>query len=271
VIRKSVREWDYLAVAESGGGDVINRHAADGLVAAARAARIGGSNGDGILVDGYRRLRAQQVVGVLTSPAAILEILPKIDGLDAGKTRHRLIHMLARVFDLDVASGPITDMGWQQHDLLEIVIRLFCDRLFEAVHRGLPRRYVGQEADVTALRGRLDVQRQFTVLAVSPQKIACRYEDLSPDIALNQIVKAALNLVSSIARTQENQRRLAELSFAFADVSVVPINHLPWDRIVLDRTNIAWATLLRFSKLLLGSVFKRRTQVKAGASPCCLK
>jgi len=42
--------------------------------------------------------------GVLVSPTATLEILPKIDGLNAGATRHRLIHMLARVFDLIIAS-----------------------------------------------------------------------------------------------------------------------------------------------------------------------
>ena len=256
MIRRSLREWDYLAVAESGGDDVIPRLAADSLVAAARAAGIGGSDGEAILVNGYHRLRAQQVVGVLVSPTATLEILPKIDGLNAGAVRHRLIHMLARVFDLDVAIGPITDLGWQQDDLLEILIRLFCDRLFDAVHRGLPRRYVGQEADLSALRGRLDVQRQFTILAVSPQKLACRYDDISADIPLNQIMRAAVDLLSRIARASRNQRRLAELSFAFVDVSVVPINKLPWDWVILDRTNIAWATLLKFARLLLGRRFQ---------------
>jgi 5-methylcytosine-specific restriction enzyme subunit McrC len=256
MIRRSLREWDYLAVAESGGDDVIPRLAADSLVAAARTAGIGGADGEAILVNGYHRLRAQQVVGVLVSPIATLEILPKIDGLNAGAVRHRLIHMLARVFDLDVVIGPITDLGWQQDDLLEILIRLFCDRLFDAVHRGLPRRYVGQEADLSALRERLDVQRQFTILAVSPQKLACRYEDLSPDIPLNQIMRAAVNFLLRIARASGNQRRLAELSFAFADVSVVPINQLPWDRVILDRTNIAWATLLKFARLLLGQRFQ---------------
>lgn len=256
MIRRRILEWDYLAVDESGDDNVIPRLAADSLVATARAARVGGADGEGILVNGHRRLRAQQVVGVLVSPAATLEILPKIDGLDAGATRRGLIHMLAQVFDLDVASGAITDLGWQQHDLLEILIRLFCDRLFEAVHRGLPRRYVAQEEDLAALRGRLDVQRQFTVLAVSPQKLACRYEELSPDIALNQIMRAAVNRLLSIARAPENQRRLPELSFAFADVSVVPTNQLPWDRVILDRTNIAWATLLNFAKLLLGQRFQ---------------
>ena len=78
--------------------------------------------------------------------------------------------MLARVFDLNISSGAMADLGWQRHDLLEVLIRLFCDRLFEAVHRGLSRRYVDREDDLKALRGRLNVKRQFTVLVSTPQK-----------------------------------------------------------------------------------------------------
>ena len=89
------------------------------------------------------------------------------------------------------------------------------------------------------MRGRLDVRRQFTVLASSPQRLACRYEELSPDIALNQIMRAALARLSGLARAPENQRRLRELALAFADVAVVSVNRLPWDRVALDRTNSA--------------------------------
>jgi 5-methylcytosine-specific restriction enzyme subunit McrC len=256
MIHRSVREWAYLDVAEDGGDETISRKAADSLIATARASHIGGEDGETILINGHKRLRAQQVVGVLASPSATLEILPKIDGLDTGATRACLIHMLARVFDLDIASGMLVDLGWQRHDLLEILVRLFCDRLFEAVHRGLPRRYIDCEDDLAALRGRLDVKRQFTVLVPSPQKIACRYEDLNVDFPLNQIMKAAVFRLLKISRAVENQRRLTELGFAFADVSVVPVAALRWDLVVLDRTNSAWGTLLNLAKLLLGERFQ---------------
>lgn len=256
MICRSLREWGYLQIAEDGSDEVVSRAIADNLVASARASRVGGEEGEAILVNGHNRLRAQQIVGVLASSRATLEILPKIDGLDDGGTRQRLVHMLARVFELDVASGDLAYLGWQRHDLLEILIRLFCDRLFEAVHRGLSRRYVGCEEDLAALRGRLDVKRQFTVLASSPQKLACRYEDLSADIPLNQIMKAAVTRLLAIARADENQRRLAELALTFADVSAVPVAVLPWDRVVLDRTNSAWTALLNMAKLLLGERFQ---------------
>ena len=69
-------------------------------------------------------------------------------------------------------------------------------------------------------------------------------------------MRAAVNFLSRVARAPGNQRRLAELSFAFADISAVPINRLPWDRVFLDRTNIMWATLLKFARLLLGRRFQ---------------
>jgi 5-methylcytosine-specific restriction enzyme subunit McrC len=256
VIKRSILEWSYLDVCDDTGAEGITRANADALIDTARASRIGGEEGEAVLVNGHRRLRAQQVVGVVAAPGVTLEILPKIDGLTTEGIRRNLVRMLARVFDLKVASGSLADLGWQRHDLLEILIRLFCDQLFEAVHRGLPRRYIAHEDDLPKLRGRLDVMRQFTVLAASPQKLACRFEELSADIPLNQIMKAAVGRLSGIARASENQRRLAELSLAFDDVTSVPITALAWDRVILDRTNSPWGSLLNLAKLLLGERFQ---------------
>jgi 5-methylcytosine-specific restriction enzyme subunit McrC len=263
VIHHTIQEWEYIDVDDVGRDDALTRSEADSLVAVARGAKIGGPDGETVLVNGHKRLRAQQVVGVLASPQATLEVLPKIDGLDDGGTRRCLIHMLARVFDLDVSVGSKTDLGWQNRDLLEILIRLYCDLLFQAVHRGLSRRYLGHEDDLPTLRERLDVQRQFTVLAATPQKLACRYEELSPDIALNQIMKATVTRLLGLARTSENQRKLTELSFEFLDIRAVPIAELAWDRVVLDRTNAYWAELLRLAKLLLGRRYQTTTMGEA--------
>ena len=164
--------------------------------------------------------------------------------------------MLSKTLDLQIASGTLTNLGVQRYDLLEIIIRLFCDRLFEAVHRGLPHRYIGCEDDLPVLRGRLDLVRQFTIHASKPQRLACRYEELSPDIPLNQIMKSAVNRLRGIARAPGNQRRLFELELAFAEVGTISPSRLPWDRVVLDRTNAAWADLLKLAKLLLGDRFQ---------------
>ena len=256
MIRRTVREWDYLPI-ETAGPGAFTREVADRVVECASSFRSSGLDGEKIFVNHPKKLRAQQVVGVIAADGVAVEILPKIDGEDSvAAARRSLIHMLAVVLDLDIADGAITDLGWQREDLLEILIRLFCDRLFEAVHRGLPRSYIAEDDDLRALRGRLNATRQFTLLAASPQRIACRFDDLSADIALNQIMKAAVTKLARVARSAGNQRRLAELALVFADVRSVPIKALPWSAVVLDRTNRSWGQLLALAKLLLGERFQ---------------
>ena len=200
----------------------LSRAVADRLLKAARNTPLGGEDGERILVNGVSRLRAQQVVGILATEGATLEILPKIDGStsDDAAARRSLVHMLAVVLDLEIAPGANAYVSWQKDDLLEILIRLFCDKLFAVLHRGMPRRYVGNQDDLPTLRGRLDVIRQFTVLGATPQKLACQFENLSADIALNQIMKAAVARLTTTSRSQQNRRRLS----AAASGSVLAYN-----------------------------------------------
>ncbi len=191
MIRRIIQEWGYLPITRDGRGQTVTRSQANRLKAVARAAqaslRLGDSEVERILIDHGQRLRAQQVVGVLAAPGISLEILPKIDGLEEDGTRTNLIRMLARTLDLKIASGALTPVGWQCRDMLEILIRLFCDKLLDVVHRGLARRYVRHEDDLSMLRGRNDVKRQFSILAASPHRLASQYDELSADIPLNQI------------------------------------------------------------------------------------
>ena len=158
-------------------------------------------------------------------------------------------------------SGPLTQLAWQHHTILELLIRLYCSKLADAVRQGIPQQYTSQEDDLPVLRGRLDVTRQFSTLAVSPQKLACRFDARSPDIALNQIMRAAIGKLSRLAQAQDNQRALRELSFAYADISEVSPGALRWDLIVLDRTNTRWRELLSLARLFLGD---RHQQTSAG-------
>lgn len=258
----TVLEWGYVTIDESGSNGTLTRAKTDRLLAVAQASKLGGEDGVRILTDHHRRLRAQQVVGVIAADGATLEILPKIDfpggGLEtsAASIRQRLIHMLAVALDLEIDLGDVTRLGTQQDTLLEILIRVFSQKLIDAVRQGMPRQYLAQEEDLRTLRGRLNVRRQFTLLAASPERLACRFDALSPDIALNRIMKAAVSRLSRIARSADNQRRLRELAFAYSEIAPLPVAALRWDQVKLDRTNARWRDLISLAKLLLGERFQ---------------
>jgi 5-methylcytosine-specific restriction enzyme subunit McrC len=260
VIRRTVLEWGSLPYGE--GDDAIPENAADRLMAVARASPLGGKDGGRILTHGRRALSARQIVGVLAADGVALEILPKIDvpGVEGaathGQIRQRLIHMLAVALDLDIAAGPMTHLSWQKETLLEILIGLFARKLADEVRKGMPRRYLAHEDDLTALRGQLDVTRQFTALIARSDRLACRYDDLSSDIMLNQIMKATVDRLIRISTSVENQRRLRELAFFYADIRSLPPTALAWDSLILDRTNSRWRELVELARLLLGDRFQ---------------
>ena len=205
-------------------------------------------------------LWAKQVVGILAIRGKNLEILPKVDGCD-GVVRQALVHMIAVAHDLKVADAELAALATQRHDLLELVIGLFVQRLSIAVRRGLPRRYIGHEEDLPVLRGRLNVLRQLTQLAVRPDVLACRYDELSEDTPLNRVLKAAVTRLAGVARIAENARRLAELAarFEFVGESAYPLR----EPVQLDRTNTAYHDLYQLARFLLSGEWQTTTGGRA--------
>ena len=260
MIRRTVLEWEAIRYGSE--TDEIPSYAADRLAAVAAASPLAGRGGGGVLEHGRKNLRARGIVGVIAAEGCALEILPKIDcaGQNAvertGNIRRRLIHMLAAALELKIDAGQLTALDWQRETLLEILIRLFSEKLLDAVRQGMPRRYTAQGDDLPVLRGRLDVTRQFSLLAADPSRLACRFDVLSPDVALNKIMKADVDRLARLALTIGILRRWLDLYLAYSQITSVQIAALRWDLVVLDRTNSRWRELLNLARLLLGERFQ---------------
>lgn len=248
-----------FAVTEYGrvpiGPEDITRGQAKALLAAARAHPLANSGASNILYERNGHLHASQMVGVIAARDCSLEILPKVDpeapNEEAETVRSRLVDMLDVALDLKLGSGEAARIARNAPSLLEILIRIFADQLLLQVRRGLPRAYLTCHDDLPALRGSLDVRRQFTVHAVRPDRLACRYDVLSQDTALLQLMKACVVRLVRHARRASTRRLLDELRILLADVSdVVPAQITR--KISLDRTTRGWRSLLTLARLLLG-------------------
>lgn len=267
----TVHEWGRISVCNGTGPAperAFTRSQANALLLAARSHPLANRSGTNILADRYTEVWAQQVVGVIAAPGCSLEILPKIDATSDENNetiRTRLVSMLDVALGLKLGDGQALAMARQKETLLDILIRLFADRLLAEARRGLPRAYMAQEENLAALRGRLDVIRQFTHNAVRPDRLACRFDTLMPDTPLLRVMKACVLMLRRHARVLETQRRLDELRFLLAEVSDVPVTALPWAQVRIDRTNRRWETLYGLAKLFLKREWQRTNHdAKAG-------
>lgn len=253
-----IREWGYLHIGDTPGANQVTEREAKALLDAAAAHPLAKDDGANILVQVRRsRLRAQQMVGVLAAEGCSLEILPKIDpDLPDGvasfsELRKQLVNMLDVAYDLDIGMGAEARMERGAESLLEVLIRSFAQDLLQEARRGLPRGYVRQEEDLPRLRGRLDVLRQFTHHAVRPDRLACRFEEMTSDIPLMQIMKATVRFLDLHARSALTRRLLAELRFILADISEVQPTRQLWQQVLIDRTNRRWQRLKNLAGMLL--------------------
>ncbi len=253
----TVREWREIRADEHGLTPADTNRL---YVAAMRAANRLGLPGDAVLKPSENGLRAQQVVGILTVPGITIEILPKVDGED-GAVRAALVQMLAVARGIRPDPGDLAAIDTQRHDLLELLIRLFADRLLAAVRRGLPQRYIPHEEDLGLLRGALNVKRQFTSLMTRPDLVACRFDEMSEDTPLNRLFKAAVKRLANLTGMWENHRRLMELLARFDNVatSASPLQ----ESVVLDRTNTAFHDIHPLAVLFLSGDWQQTATGRA--------
>lgn len=196
-------------------------------------------------------LSAQQYVGAVQIGNLTVEILPKVEGIDGTLMRRNLVAMLAVARDLEISEGDIARVSTQRHGILEILIRLFCDKLFAQVHRGLVRRYEPRAENLSVMRGRIGITEQIRLNAANPERLHCRFDEFQEDNPLNQILKACIRLLLKSSRELTNQRRLGELLLVFEGVSEVSRSTLPWHLIRFDRLNQRYEPSFKLAELFL--------------------
>lgn len=149
--------------------------------------------------------------------------------------------------------------AWQQEsvdyankpDLLPSIVAFYARTLESTLARGLLRSYRPEEDRLVALRGRIDVVRQFNQAGLR-LPVACRYDEHTPDIFENRYVKAAARLVLRVPGIQaEDRRRLLRQVAALEDVTDSGVRADDLDRLLLTRLNEHYRPALNLARLLL--------------------
>lgn len=212
---------------------------------------------------GLQKIVAQQFVGVVTLGPNSIEILPKIDGLSEQGVRKNLISMLALTKRLDIKEMDISKLDTQSLNILEIMIRIFCDKFFEQLRKGLINQYEKVEENLHLVRGKINSSINSRLNVCSPEKMYCEYYEFQANNPMNRIFKAAFRHLLKYSKDQKNQAKISEIIFALDDVQDMPIQSLEWDKVLFDRQNKRYEFLYSLAKLFLNKI---STNVSSGKS-----
>ena len=252
----TLREYETFAIDErfsSEGRKSVTPAQADALERLSERLKAAGLKGELFRHANRTTLKAQQFVGVMQLGMEAVEVIPKIDGLDDRSARINLFRMLARTRRLAIHEADLARLAVQNLNILEIFIRLFCDKLFMEVHRGLVSRYERRTDNLPSLRGKLLTGLQATLNAFHPERFQCEFDEFTVDTPINRVLKATVRRLRRVTRDGDNARRLAELDFILEDVSDVTADALEWHRLHFDRANQRYEPLVTMARMILGN------------------
>lgn len=233
--------------------EVLSAHGGAGGLSSADVERLVqlGTLRPGFCTLGHGSVRLAQFAGLVRLNGRILEILPKLgEARDVAGSRSTLLRLLALAHGLRLTTDASVGHDLTRQTLLDVFIAAFLDEVSRLVRGGLLRRYQPQVEDLPLLRGRLDIGRQATALAMRPDRLACRFDELTADNPWNQRLKAALLVARSWITQLETARRWMETASAFDEVRALAVE-LPSGRAALDRQAHRYSAALGWANWIL--------------------
>jgi 5-methylcytosine-specific restriction enzyme subunit McrC len=186
-----------------------------------QADQLGGTEGSKLLLDwsydGRLHVRARSWVGVVRVAGHEIRVVPK--------HTHGALGVLTM---LRYASGAIPEqlrsartVREGDRNLLDLVCLLLADESEMVVRQGVLQDYVEHEEALTALRGRLLVDRQVRMRYGRVDEVECRFDELEADIAENRILAAGLAVAGRVCTDVAIKARVRRLAAAFAELCSV--------------------------------------------------
>ena len=139
-------------------------------------------------------------------------------------------------------------------DLLPALVSFFARTTETTLARGLYHSYREHHDRLVAMRGRVDIARQFARPGeIIP--IPCQFTEFTADLIENSFLKAAVSRSLRVAGVQPiDRRRLMQHLVTLEDVGDVRHHHTDHDRVVFTRLNEHYKPVLRLARLVLANL-----------------
>ena len=214
------------------------------------------SSDDRLQIDELRhglRVRTRSWVGVVRLPTIEIRVVPKVTGDMLG-----LVQLLEYASGLDsltrLSDGPTLQASG--NSLLELFTLLFVEASERVLRRGLLPGYVEREDDLPVVRGRILADRQMIERFGQLDRIVCRFDELEHDIVENQLLTAALQVVSPRVTSFGLQRRISRLRGVLEPICDTDQLNLAGARttVTYNRLNAHYETAHRMGWLLFDAL-----------------
>ena len=173
-----------------------------------------------------------------------------------------LYYLLAYAWDHKLSEAELVTINADAcPDLNNLFAKILANATHQLVRRGLDRSYVPFEEETPRIRGRIDFSASEKIQSRTRGKLVCIYDELSPDVLHNRIVKATLRVLRIDPRVHKDSRKgLAPSLEAFHGVGELRVTPRDFHRVQLHRNNRAYRFILHLCELIHASLLPDKSQ-----------
>lgn len=135
--------------------------------------------------------------------------------------------------------------------IYDLIARVLILSVTQLLRRGFYRDYVTAEASLSTLRGRIDIQKSIHQQTAIKKQLICCYDEMSADVALNQIIKSAMTVLLQHSHLKKEYRlELEKLRRHFSHISDIRPNAQLFSSLRLSRSSRHYLLTIHVCQLL---------------------
>jgi 5-methylcytosine-specific restriction enzyme subunit McrC len=160
--------------------------------------------------------------------------------------------------DLAIDVGAV-----ENPDILNLCAHVLTTGIDRLLRRGIDKGYIDHTEESSRVRGRLDLTAMISGLTWLNARAVCRFDELSPDILHNQILRTTIQVLKEAPVERSLMERLRDTDRKLSGISAIRLTPSIFRRIQLHRNNSFYAFLIHVCELVHKSLLPDR----AGEGP----
>lgn len=202
----------------------------------------------------YKGVKFKQYVGILSVGDVTIEVLPKTDKRTTNTLywRNKLIHMLSRVYKLDVKTPSNANQQiYPSSAILDIFIKKFLDDVDILLNRGLVKCYHKDEGNRKALKGKLLLEKHLMKNHIHKEQFYVKYTTYDREHILNQILREALKVIPNVTSNTFLKGRAISTLFNFPELKDIQVTRDLFASLQYNRKTDDYKNAIMLAELLL--------------------
>lgn len=136
-------------------------------------------------------------------------------------------------------------------DAYNLLGRIFSYGIGKLIRSGFHRSYIGQEEELSTLRGKINVQESVTKFSMQRRKLVCNYDEYSTNDIFNQILKYTIErLIKNPNISDITKANLKKQRMFFADIDETAPTKENRQKLIFNRNNVTYKMLIQVAIML---------------------